>query len=39
MTLKEIKIKMSTIEYLQTDDQIERFNQIVEQYLKCYVNY
>ena len=37
--LKEMKTKMSTTEYLQMNDQIERFNQIVKQYLKCYVNY
>ena len=37
--LKEMKTKMSTIEYLQINDQIERLNQIVKQYLKCYVNY
>ena len=30
---------MSTIEHSQTDDQIERFNQIMKQYLKCYINY
>ena len=37
--LKKIKTKMSTIEHLQTDDQIEQLNQILKQYLKCYVNY
>ena len=30
---------MSTIEHLQMNDQIEWLNQIVKQYLKCYVNY
>ena len=34
-----MKTKMSTTEHSQTDDQTERFNQIVKQYLKCYVNY
>ena len=37
--LKEMKTRMSTIEHSQTDDQTERLNQIVKQYLKCYVNY
>ena len=37
--LKEIKIKMSTTEHSQTNDQIKKLNQIVKQYLKCYVNY
>ena len=39
MTLKEIKMKMSTMKYLQTDEQTEWFNQIMKQYLKYYVNY
>ena len=39
MTLKKIKTKMSTTEHSQTDSQIKWFNQIVKQYLKCYVNY
>ena len=30
---------MSTTEYSQMNDQIEQLNQIVKQYLKCYVNY
>jgi len=38
-TLKEIKTKMSTTEQSQTDDKIKKLNQIVKQYLKCYVNY
>ena len=38
-TLKEIKTKMSTTEHSQTDSQIKWLNQIVKQYLKCYVNY
>ena len=37
--LKEMKTKMSTTEHSQTDDQIEQLNQIVKQYLRCYVNY
>ena len=37
--LKEIKTKMSTTEHSQINDQIEKFNQIMKQYLKCYVNY
>ena len=37
--LKEIKTKMSTTEHSQTDDQTERLNQIMKQYLRCYVNY
>ena len=37
--LKEIKTKMSTIEHSQMNDQTERLNQIVKQYLKCYMNY
>ena len=39
MILKEIKIKMSMTEHSQINDQIEWLNQIVKQYLKCYVNY
>ena len=34
-----MKIKISTTEHSQTDDQIEKLNQIVKQYLKYYVNY
>ena len=30
---------MSTIKYSQMNDQTEKFNQIVKQYLKYYVNY
>ena len=38
-TLKEMKTKMSTTEHSQTDDQIKQLNQIMKQYLRCYVNY
>ena len=38
-TLKEIKTKISTTEHSQMNDQIKQLNQIVKQYLKCYVNY
>ena len=38
-TLKKMKTKMSTIKYSQMNNQIERLNQIVKQYLKCYINY
>ena len=37
--LKKIKTKMSTTEHSQMNDQIEKLNQIMKQYLKCYVNY
>ena len=37
--LKKIKTKMSTTEHLQTDDQMKQLNQIMKQYLKCYMNY
>ena len=30
---------MSISEHAQTDEQTKRFNQILEQYLWCYVNY
>ena len=30
---------MSTTKHSQTDNQIEKFNQIVKQYLKYYMNY
>ena len=39
MSSREIKIKMSISEHAQTDRQTERLNQILEQYLWCYVNY
>ena len=34
-----MKTKMSITEYSQTNSQIEQLNQIMKQYLKCYVNY
>ena len=37
--LKKIKTKMSIMKYSQMNEQIEWFNQIMKQYLKCYVNY
>ena len=39
IALKEMKTKMSITEHSQINDQIERLNQIVKQYLKCYMNY
>ena len=35
----EMSHKMSTAYYSQTDDQIEQMNQVIEQYLREYVNY
>ena len=35
----EIEIKLSTAFYLQTDRQIERTNQKLEQYLRMYINH
>ena len=34
-----VNSKLSTVYYLQTDSQIERLNQIIEQYLRSYINY
>ncbi len=39
MTRLGTKSKLSTAYYLQTDGQIERLNQIVEQYLRFFVNF
>ena len=39
MTLKKMKTKISTTKHSQMNDQIEQLNQIMKQYLKCYVNY
>ncbi len=35
----EVNNKLSTTFHPQTDRQIERFNQTIEQYLKYYINY
>ena len=37
--LKKIKTKINTTEHSQTNDQIKKLNQIMKQYLKCYMNY
>ena len=34
----DIKKKMSTAFYSQTDKQIERLNQTLKQYLRAYIN-
>ncbi len=39
ITKLRMKNKFSTTFYLQIDRQIKRFNQIVKQYLKYYINY
>ena len=39
--IRQLKLshKMSTVYHSQTDDQIEQINQVIEQYLREYVNY
>ena len=38
ISLLKIKLRMSTVYYLKTDDQIKRINQSLEQYLRHYIN-
>ena len=35
----QVEIKLSSAYYPQTDGQIERVNQVLEQYLRCSINY
>ena len=39
MDLLEVHYKLSTAYYAQTDGQIERLNQVLKQFFRCYVNY
>jgi len=39
MNQLEIHHKLSTAYHLQTDEQMKRMNQTLEQYLRCYINY
>jgi hypothetical protein len=39
MDLSGVHYKLLIVYYPQTDGQTERLNQIMEQYLRCYVNY
>ena len=35
----DIEVALSIVWHLKIDDQIERFNDVMKQYLKIYVNY
>jgi transposase InsO family protein len=35
----KVKIKLSSAYYPQTDGQIKKINQVLEQYLRCTINY